>query len=115
MASDPSKHNRATLQLPLQVKGALSRSLTANAALVFMVLSAITLFAAMSATVWEPGPGPQPMRDPRIPVLWGVASQLFLVGGAWLAGSAYAGCKVRSILALVLGTVLATWGLLLVV
>ena len=92
----------------------MSRSLAANLALVFMVLSAIALVGAMSATVWEPGPGPQPMRDPRIPGLWAVTSQLFLVSGAWLAGFAYAGYKVRSILALALGVVLATWQLLLV-
>ena len=89
----------------------MSRSLAANLALAFMVLSAIAIVGAMGSTVWEPDPGPQPMRDPRIPALWAVIPQLFLVDGAWLAGFAYAGSKARSVLAVLLGAVPATWQL----
>lgn len=89
----------------------MNRSMTANLALALMVLSAVALVEAMRTHGWESGPGPQPMRDPRIPVLWAVGSQLCLVGGAWLAGFTYAQFKARSILALVLGAMLATWQL----
>ncbi|MBP1473673.1 hypothetical protein J7I44_05135 [Frateuria sp. MAH-13] len=87
----------------------MNKSLAANLALAFMVLSTVALIAAMSATAWEHGPGPQPMHDPRIQALWATGSQLFLVSGAALAGYAYAGSKTRSIVALLLGVTQATW------
>lgn len=93
----------------------MSKSSVANLAIAFMVLSAIALVGMMRASVWDPGPaGPQPMRDPRIPLFWTVASHLLLVGGAWLAGLAYAEAKVRAMLSLALGVMLASWQLLLV-